>query len=128
MNQTGTKHPLNVKKWHQKGPNGFSKQQRRVVPREFSPPRQAELWSVAICPARGAMNVSFQRGSESRPCSRWLTPLVTVDVVTRGPVVVTMVVSEYINNVLGLKEDGNNHNHHHHHRHCYDFNGVYIYI
>lgn len=34
--------------------------------------RQAELWSVAICPARGAMNVSFQRGSEPRRC----TPLV----------------------------------------------------
>jgi len=29
--------------------------------------RESELWSVAVCPARGAMSVTFQRGSVGRP-------------------------------------------------------------
>lgn len=56
-------------------PKGFLQpaELRRHFPWKVSKTlRQAELWSVAICPARGAMNVSFQRGSEPRRC----TPLV----------------------------------------------------
>ena len=29
--------------------------------------RESELWSVAVCPARSAMSVTFQRGSVGRP-------------------------------------------------------------